>query len=337
MVRADRCSLAFETDEAGRVFLASPALAADEEESSRARLTSLLELRGGGELSPAGEEGAVLGLPLVGLDQVAGFLLVERSAPPFEYGEIRLFSLVAAQLGGYLTMLRLHRKTVELDRFKQEMVSLVVHDLKNPLAAVIANLDLALLDAANIPAEAMESLVYAQRSCQRIVRLVENLLDMVRLESRRLPLAKRSVALMALLSRVIQERGAQASARGVTLILHEGPGEVRVEMDEHLFTRVLENILDNALRYTPRGGRVEANVIREGGRTQVRIGNTGPAIPQDAQRKIFDKFGQASVSGRMNLGLGLYFGRLAMEAHGGSIGVESTPSLPTIFVLDFPG
>jgi len=134
----------------------------------------------------------------------------------------------------------------------------------------------------------------------------------------------------------MKERGAQAQVRQIAILPVEVPPGVVVEVDEHLFTRVIENILDNALRYTPPSGRIEARISRAAGRIELRLGNTGPAIAPEDHAKIFEKFGQSSVGGRMNLGLGLYFGRLAMEAHGGTIWVESSPSLPTIFTLTLP-
>jgi signal transduction histidine kinase len=103
--------------------------------------------------------------------------------------------------------------------------------------------------------------------------------------------------------------------------------------------RIIDNTLDNAVRYTPRGGRISlaAEAVSDE-RVQIRIGNSGPAIPAEHRESIFEKYGQTSPGqGRMNLGLGLYFCRLAIVAHGGRIWVESTTDLPTIFVIEMAG
>jgi signal transduction histidine kinase len=111
---------------------------------------------------------------------------------------------------------------------------------------------------------------------------------------------------------------------------------IALEADVVLMRRALENIVDNALRYTPVSGKIElwCDPTPEG--IEVRVGNSGPSIPAEDREKIFDKFVQARRSGRANFGLGLYFCRLVAEAHGGRIWVESTPTLATVFGMSFP-
>ncbi len=111
---------------------------------------------------------------------------------------------------------------------------------------------------------------------------------------------------------------------------------LEVEVDEDLLARVIENVLDNGMRYTPAGGRLRVDGAASDGQVELRIANTGPAIPAAVRRVVFEKFGQATqATGRMNLGLGLYFCRLAMEAHGGRIWVDEAPQFPTVFDLAF--
>ncbi len=113
--------------------------------------------------------------------------------------------------------------------------------------------------------------------------------------------------------------------------------EKTIQADADLLTRAVENIFDNALRYTPAGGRIEVAVEESGQAVNLRIGNTGVPIPVEFRTAIFDKYNQsASASGRLNMGLGLYFCRLATEAHGGRIWVEQTEALPTVFVIQLP-
>ncbi len=337
MLHSDRCSLLFDThDGKQQELLSTPPQLPDELDGLRARLATRLHILEEASLPAPADGGSTLGLPVVGLDRVAGFLLVERRESPYSDEEIRLFSVAAAQLGAYLTMLHLHKKAVELDRFKQEMFAVVVHDLKNPMAAVMANVDLLTIDLAGAAAETRDCLADVRTASHRVLRLVANLLELARLESKQMLLSRKPLRLAALLLAVAGQRTAQCKSRRVQIHVIDVPERLRVEIDEDLFTRVLENILDNALRYTPREGRIEIRVTSVDSGIQVRIGNTGAPIPAADQTKIFEKFGQASISGRMNLGLGLYFVRLAIEAHGGRIWVEETPDLPAIFVLELP-
>jgi signal transduction histidine kinase len=233
-------------------------------------------------------------------------------------------------------MLRLNHKTLELDRFKQEMFAVVVHDLKSPMAAVMTSVAHVATELHGASEDVRSSLADIQSACNRIMRLIANLLDLARLEAKQLPLTRKPVNLTSVLFTLAKQRSAQAAAHKAQILTIDLPDLLRVDTDEDLFIRVVENVLDNALRYTPPGGRIEIRAERVERRVQIRIGNTGSAIPVAAQATIFEKFGQASVAGRMNLGLGLYFSRLAMEAHGGRIWVESSPALPTIFALELP-
>jgi signal transduction histidine kinase len=247
-----------------------------------------------------------------------------------------MFSVVAAQLGAYLTTLQLHTKATELDQLKQEMAAVLVHDLKNPIAAVIANLEFLGMVLTDVSVDVQESVADAQAASERVLRLASNLLDLSRLESTEVSLRKISMPLTKLVDDLARQRRTLAAKRGVTFDITAIPPTLLVDIDRDLVTRLCENILDNGLRYTPDGGRIEVSAAERGDRVDVRIGNTGPAVPAEARAKIFEKFGQASLGGRLNLGLGLYFGRLVVEAHGGHIVVEETPALPAVFCFDLP-
>lgn len=104
-------------------------------------------------------------------------------------------------------------------------------------------------------------------------------------------------------------------------------------VDADLVSRMLENILNNALRYTPAGGRIAATISP----TEIRIANTGPAIPVELRGRIFEKYGQADKRvGRTSLGLGLYFCAMIAAAHGGHLSVTETTEFPTVFILSLP-
>lgn len=231
------------------------------------------------------------------------------------------------------TLAKRNLELVELQRFRDEMTTLLVHDLKNPLASVISNVEFA-LDPLSSDVDKSEALVDIGRASQRMLSLLTNLLDLAKLEQSRLQIDRGRVAIGQIVDVVLSPRAHAIRRR--ELRVEKGPtlGE-EIAVDSDLLRRVLENIVDNALRYAPSGGRLVFDMKRDGeGFVRVEIGNSGPAIPKDARDRVFEKFGQASNDvGRTNLGLGLYFCRLVAEAHGGRIWIEERPHLPTVFVI----
>ncbi len=336
LLRCDRCSIVFDGDEGARRVLSVPAVAGAEAARHEQRLVTLLRaLEDNAELPREGN-GQTLALPLVGLDEVRGMLAVERAGDDFTADEMRLFSVVAAQLGAYLTMLRLHHESTALDRFKREMSALAAHDIKNPLAAVIGMVDFLSLELNQAPDYVRSCLNEIRTACNRIHRVTANLLDLARLESNQLPLNVVPLDTLALLSTLARQRTAQASFRDIRILVRGTPPGPRALADEDLFSRVVDNLLDNALRYAPVHGRIEIDARQVGDRVQVRVGNDGPPVAHLSRGTIFDKFARGAEGSRMNLGLGLYFARMAMQAQAGRIWLEETAELPAVFGLELP-
>jgi two-component system, sensor histidine kinase and response regulator len=235
---------------------------------------------------------------------------------------------------------RRNEELVELQRFRDEMSSTVVHDLKNPLAVVLANLAYAIEELRRVgeavDPDVAQSLVESQEAGRRLLRLLTNLADTARIEANRLEAAAQSTNLGGILRQIATQRRVLANTRDLRIDVRM-PEEIEAMIDADLVTRALENVVDNALRYTPTGGTIAMGAQRTAGdAVEVWIGNDGPPIPIAARPGIFEKFAQSGRAGRMNLGLGLYFCRLAAEAHGGTLELRETPELPTIFVFRLP-
>lgn len=224
-------------------------------------------------------------------------------------------------------------RATERERLRDELTTLVVHDLKNPLAAILGNLDYALEEIPPTEGSLREALLDSKAAARRMLRLLANMLDVGRMETNRLTLHQRPVELQSLLGSVAKMRSSQAQSRAIELHV-EVPTALAVVADEDILTRVVENILDNALRYTPRGGRIRFSGTAQSGRVCVRIGNNGPAVPAAMRETVFDKYAQGGQGKPMNLGLGMYFCRLAAAAHGGRIWIEEEQEFPTVFVLE---
>jgi signal transduction histidine kinase len=240
--------------------------------------------------------------------------------------------------GGSVAVFRDVTELVELDRFKHEMTSLVVHDLKNVMMIIGANVDYAIDVGDRANSELQETLGDARDAAARAIRLIANLMDVARLENSALTLQARPIDPAVLCATATRHRSSQLRSRDIALTIAAEATEIDVDIE--LLGRVLDNILDNAVRYTPAGGRIALAATATGtGHVRISIGNTGEPIPADDRARIFEKYGQSTAAnggGKLNAGLGLYFCRLAVEAHGGRIWVETSPELATVFVIEVP-
>ena len=224
---------------------------------------------------------------------------------------------------------------IDLGRFKDEVAAMISHDLKNPLAVIIANYDF-ILEGFDGSTDCLEALQDSQSAARRMLRLLENLADVARLEEGTLRLRISDVTLSGVLQGIVDQRRVLARRRQIALSLVM-PAEIVVAVDADLLTRTVENVLDNALRYTPDGGVIEIAASEGDVQVEIRVGNSGISIPANMRDAIFEKHRQAGYDiGRMNLGLGLYFCRLAMASHAGRIWVEETERFPATFVICLP-
>jgi signal transduction histidine kinase len=260
-------------------------------------------------------------------EQTAG-LHLSVSARPLDDG--------GSDRHGAVAVFRDMTRLVQLDRFKEEMTSLLVHDLKNLIAVIRTSVDFA-ITRESPDAALCDALVDAKDAGDRGQRLLLNLLDVTRFESSQLTLSLAALGVASLFEGAVGHRTSQLRERGIELELATGQAAT-VTADQDLLMRVIENVLDNAVRYTPRGGCISLTADALGdSEVQIRIGNSGPPIPSEYREAIFEKYSPVPRARRMNLGLGLYFCRLAVAAHGGRIWVESTPAFPTTFVIELPG
>ena len=230
--------------------------------------------------------------------------------------------------------LRAKARAAEPDDFKTEMFSVVVHDLKNPLSVVTANENCLLSELEDVSVDLRGAIDDIHSASHRMVRMVANLLDLNRLESKTLRPAYEELDLVRLLEKITRERLLQATARHLTVTTRVDG--MTAHADRDLLIRVIENVLDNALRYTPKGGSIVIHAYAEDGQLQLDIGNTSPAVPESYRQAIFEKYGQAGMGSRLNLGLGLCFCTLAVVARGGRRWVDSLPELPTVFRITLP-
>jgi PAS domain S-box-containing protein len=225
-----------------------------------------------------------------------------------------------------------------LDELRADLTSMVFHDLRSPLGNVISSLEVL---QASIPPEdeTLQSvLAISLRSSRRLSRLVESLLDVGQLESGKAVLHRTLGSISAILAEAVEEIHPVSEAKGQVLHFSLAPADLpMIEMDVDMIRRVLINLLENAVKYTRGGGEISVSATRLSGQVRVSVTDTGPGIPPRDQQRIFDKFARLHQEGyAKGLGLGLAFCRLAVEAHGGRIWVESEVGQGATFSFTLP-
>jgi signal transduction histidine kinase len=219
---------------------------------------------------------------------------------------------------------------------KERLMAFVVHDLKNPVNAMDLHAQLLARDKSLSP-EARESATQIRRSAVRLGRMIMNLLDLSKADEGKLVARRAPIDLPALAARAGAEVDVAARERDVR-VETDIPVE-RVVADEDLLLRTLVNLLENAIRHAPQGTAVRLEARRADAATELRVSDAGKGVPQELRAHIFDPFVQLEAGGtppsRGGRGLGLAFCRLAVEAHGGTIGIEDA-SPGAVFALTIP-
>ncbi|HVY26644.1 MAG TPA: hybrid sensor histidine kinase/response regulator [Polyangiaceae bacterium] len=224
-----------------------------------------------------------------------------------------------------------------LERLRDDLVHMVVHDMRSPLAVTIGELEL--LEGANVAAlgdDIAEGIASALRCARGVNRMANELLDISRLESGKLPISPVQCDLVELASSVCRVLAGLDHARRLEV---ESSGPVWVTCDVDLVRRVMENLVSNAVKHSPSGGFVTVSFEVGAGRTRVAVADDGPGVAPDARPRLFEKFG--CVDGTRprrfhSAGLGLAFCRLAVEAMGGSIAFSPREPQGSVFWFELP-
>lgn len=224
-----------------------------------------------------------------------------------------------------------------LDQLRADLTSMIFHDLRSPLGNIISSLEVMKTSIEEDDELLAPVISVAQRSSRRLSRLIDSLLDIGLLEKGKAVLFKTFIPLYVLLGEAVEEVLPTAEAKGHTLSIEDEKEIPKLEIDVDMIRRVLINLVENAVKFTPSGGKISIAIEDLGDRVQVRVKDTGAGIDPVDQPRIFDKFARVERKGRSKgLGLGLAFCRLAIEAHGGEIWVESEPDHGSTFFFTLP-
>jgi PAS domain S-box-containing protein len=227
-----------------------------------------------------------------------------------------------------------------LDRLKDEFVSMVSHELRTPLTSISGALGLLMEDAGGrLPDTAMQLLAIAHTNSERLVRLINDILDLQKIEAGQIAFHLRYVGLRTVVEQTIEANHAFAEGFGVRIRLEEASCKGEVMADPDRLAQVLTNLLSNAIKFSPPGGEVVVAIARHGGEIRVSVRDHGAGIPEEFKSRMFEKFAQAGSSDgrqRGGTGLGLSIARQLIDQHGGRLGFEAARGGGTVFYFDLP-
>jgi len=280
---------------------------------------------------------SAMAVPLVSRGETLGVVTI--AAP-----ETRAFSREDASLAAELARhgslaidnARLYLESQQAVRAREEVLAIVSHDLRNPLNAVMLAASM-LKMTEGIGAEESEQLDIIDISAKRMRRLIEDLLDVARLEGgQQLPIELAPIDVSALMHEMYELFRVQASASSVSLQCTAANNVPQVCADRHRILQVLSNLVGNSLKFTPSGGVISCRAEASGREVVFTVADTGPGIPKEHLGNIFNPYWQAKRTARLGAGLGLPIAKGIVESHGGRIWVESEPGRGTKFFFTLP-
>ena len=229
-------------------------------------------------------------------------------------------------------------KLQELEAARETLTHMIVHDLRSPLTGLQAYLDLLRVAvAAGSTGEVLEFARDAHALAEHLKEMVSQVLDVSRLESGDMPLSRRDTDLVELLPGAVASLGPPPS--GIAIVYEAAEQPFVVACDRDVVTRVVANLVGNAFKFAPRRGEVRIGLEASNGVVRVTVTDNGPGVEPEHRKVIFEKFGQAPLgqAGKArSSGLGLTFCKLAVEAHGGKIGVDSRNGGGARFWIELP-
>lgn len=256
---------------------------------------------------------------------------VELSIGEFQSGDDHLFTGIIRDLS----------ERHEIERIQKEFVSVVSHELRTPVTSIIGSLKL--LDgglAGKLPDEAGSMLSIALNNSERLIRLINDILDLEKIESGRVQLRRDPCDLGAIVSQSLEENRAYADRFAVALNLAKTvQGQATVIGDPDRLAQVLNNLISNAVKHSSTGGAVDVTLEAHSAGYQIAVTDYGTGIPENFQDRVFLKFQQADSSDTRQVdgsGLGLTITKAIVEEHGGHIGFDSEPGEKTRFWVDLP-
>lgn len=281
---------------------------------------------------------SILAVPMISRGRVVGVVEGLNKPTGFNAEDERLLSAVASLAASVVENANLLTAQREMDALRDNLTNMIIHDLRSPAGTISNSLQLLGKLAQSAESDQATQLVdIASRAAQRLMNLVDSLLDIGRLEAGQELTDRHPVSVKALIQSAVDQLSL-FSRRKQMRVAVECPEYLPVIMaDGGMIERVLVNLINNALKFTPAGRELTVLADVDDDFVYIRVRDTGPGIPKEYQLQIFDRFTRARDRKEMDgFGLGLAFCRLAIEAHGGRIWVEGSEGEGSTFVFTLP-
>jgi len=335
-----------ETGTHGRAYLLGKSVKA-EQSPDYSPLTDALVLRG--SLT------SIVCVPLKSENEVVGIMSIGSRRPnAFSEEDMKLLDSIGNQIGIALRNARLYSlvknqvaeleeknaKLRELEEMKNNLTQMIVHDLKNPLTGITGYIELLMLEREKYDNEQIMAINMISVSCNKLMRMILNLLDISKMEEKKLKLQKSDIILEVIIDKIIDEFKPLLNLDNkkiLKLLEHIPP----FKADKDLVSRIIANLVSNAIRYSPADKSIKIVTYLNEEKTEITfsIEDEGFGITEEYHEKIFDKFFQADPNKEtagMSRGIGLAFCKMAVEAHGGKIWVKSSAGTGSKFYFTLP-
>jgi PAS domain S-box-containing protein len=281
---------------------------------------------------------AVLSVPLLAHGKLLGTMTFLSSTPSREYGpdDVRFAEEIARHAALAIDHARLYREARRAVEARDDVLGIVAHDLRNPVTSILIQSQLLVRQGAEPEGGAGKPAAAIHRSALRMNRLINDLLDVARIEAGRLSIEPSRVSASDLLSESVEAQRALADQTSLDLRLDAERALPEVWADRERLLQVFENLIGNAAKFTGPGGRVTVGASAGQGEDVFWVSDTGPGVSAEDTPHLFDRFWQARRTGRHGAGLGLPIVKGIVEAHGGRVWVETESGRGTTVAFTIP-
>lgn len=242
------------------------------------------------------------------------------------------------QIVGYVGLFYDISERKEIDTMKNELISIVSHELRSPVVSIKGSLDLLTQTEHHLSEQSKKILALAQKNCHRLILLTDDLLDIQQIESGKIKFNFKKLNVSSFISHIVQSNSFNARQFSLKFNCPNVPKEWNIEADEDRLEQVMNNLLANAIKYSPQGGTIDINAKKVDSMIHFEIKDQGPGIPKELQSRIFQKFAHDTSpanKGKKEAGLGLSIAKSIVEKHKGAINFR-TSSKGTTFWFEIP-
>lgn len=289
---------------------------------------------------------AYLGVPIrTRRDNLLGsFCVIDNKPRDWSDDAVEEMEQLADLVGNEIELRRIGRELKasnqqlkEAEQRNDELIQMMLHDLRNPLFGISGGLEL-LSDSESLNDDDRVAITICEDSCRHMTSLLGEILDTNKLRLTHLTAEKTKIPAQSFLAPIINQEELTAKASSIEFVANLDQCPDHFFADESILRRILQNILVNAFKYTPKGGRVSLKVFEENGEAVFEVADTGPGIGEKELDNVFKKYsvGESGKKAKVHIGLGLTFCKAAIEEHGGHIGVRSQLGEGSTFFFHLP-